>query len=82
MNSEIWKKVWYEGGLQLADIGTKNVREYGLNARLGYAILRHENWHNTCTRGVIGNIIFWRAKCSYDSNRLIWYGLDSMSLKC
>ena len=35
--------VWYEGGLQLTDIVTKNTREYELNHILGYtmAILRY-----------------------------------------
>ena len=28
------KTVWFQGGLQLADIGTRNVREYELNPRL------------------------------------------------
>ena len=37
------KTVWCEGGLKLADIGTKNVREYGFNPRLGYAMIRLGN---------------------------------------
>ena len=37
------KIVWYDGGLQLEDIGTKNVKEYGLNTRLGYAMVRLDN---------------------------------------
>ena len=35
--------VWFEGGLQLADIGKNNIREYKLNPRLVYAILRLDN---------------------------------------
>ena len=46
--------MWYEGGIQLADIGTMNVREYGFNPRLGYDMVILDNLYNTCTRGVIG----------------------------
>ena len=35
--------VWCEGGLQIAGIGTNNVRGDGLNPRLGYALVRLEN---------------------------------------
>ena len=48
------KTVWCKRGLQLSDVGTNNVREDGLNIRLGYYMLRLENWKNTCTRGLIG----------------------------
>ena len=34
---------WYEGGLQLADIGTKNVSEPDLTPRMKYIMVRHEN---------------------------------------
>ena len=37
------KIVWYEGGLQLAYIGTNHVREDEVNPRLGYAMLRLEH---------------------------------------
>ena len=50
-NCEAWifyKKVQYEGVLQLADIGTKDVRKDGLNPRLGYDMVRLDNWHNIC----------------------------------
>ena len=33
-------KVWCAGGLQLADIGTKSVREDELSTRLGYDMVR------------------------------------------
>ena len=46
--------IWCEGSLKLADIGTKNVREDEFNPRLGYVMVRLENWQNTCTRRVIG----------------------------
>ena len=45
---------WCEGGLKLADIGTKNVSEPNLTPRMKYIMVRLENWRqNTCTRGVI-----------------------------
>ena len=34
---------WYEGGLQLADIGTKNVSEPYLTPRMKYIIVRLKN---------------------------------------
>ena len=34
---------WYEGGLQLADIGTKNVSEPDLTARMKSIMVRLEN---------------------------------------
>ena len=37
------KTVWCQGGMQLKDIGTNNFREYELNPRLGYAMLKLEN---------------------------------------
>ena len=42
-NGKEWnfhKTVWYEGGLKLADIGTKGVREYEFNNILVYAMVR------------------------------------------
>ena len=51
------KTVWCEGGLKLADIGTRNVRENELNPRLGYTIVRLDNWQNTYQSGVTGYII-------------------------
>ena len=41
---------WYEGGLQLADIATKNVGENYLNTRMKYIMVRIEKLiDNTCT---------------------------------
>ena len=37
------KTVWCEGGLQLAVIGTKNIREDELNPRLGYNMIILDN---------------------------------------
>ena len=34
---------WYEGGLQLADIGTKNVSEPDVTPRMKYIMVRLEN---------------------------------------
>ena len=34
---------WCEGGLQLADIGTKNVSEPALTTRMKYIMVRLEN---------------------------------------
>ena len=34
---------WFEGGLQLADIGTKNVSEPDLTPRMEYILVRLEN---------------------------------------
>ena len=47
------KTVWCEGGLQLVDIGTSNVREYQLNPRLGYSMVRLDNLKNVCTSEVM-----------------------------
>ena len=40
---KIHKIDWCEGGLQLADIGTKNVSEPDLTARMKYIMVRLEN---------------------------------------
>ena len=37
------KMVWHEGCMKLADIGTNNVRGYGLIPILGYAMLILDN---------------------------------------
>ena len=38
---------WCEGGLQLADIGTKNVSEPDITPRIKYVMVRLENWDIT-----------------------------------
>ena len=46
MNGEefkIQKMDWCEGGLQLADIGNKNVSEPDLTTRMTYIMVRLEN---------------------------------------
>ena len=58
------KKVWCEEGLQLAEIWTDNIREYGLNNKLRYYMVRLYNRKNTCTRGVIGYRRGKRTMCS------------------
>ena len=45
-NSDKWKmhKIdWCEGGLQLEEIATKNVRENDLNPRMKYIMVRLDN---------------------------------------
>ena len=39
----VHKIYWYEGGLQLADIGTKNVSEPDLTPRIKYIMVKLEN---------------------------------------
>ena len=58
------KTVWCEVGLQLADIGTNNVREDELNPILRYAMLILEHLQNIFTRGVIQCSRVWRKMCS------------------
>ena len=74
--------VWYEGGLKLVDIVTNNVRKYELNPRLINAMVRLDNWQNTCAGGVIRDSIFQITRYSNESTGLSWDGLDSMSFKC
>ena len=38
---------WCEGGLQLADINTKNVGEHDLTSRMKYIMARIEKWDRT-----------------------------------
>ena len=38
---------WCEGGLQLADIGTKNVSEPDITPRMKYIMVRLENGYRT-----------------------------------
>ena len=56
-NGEKWnmhKIYWCEGGMQLADIGTKNVSEPDLTPRIKYIMVSLDNWRqNTYKRGVI-----------------------------
>ena len=49
-NGEKWKihRIdWCEGGLQLADIGTKNLSEPDLTPRMKYIMVGLENWERT-----------------------------------
>ena len=56
---------WCEGGLQLADIGTKNVSEPDLTPRMKYIMVRLDNLRqNNCTRGVIVYRIVMKNKSS------------------
>ena len=38
---------WYEEGLQLSDIATKNVGETDLTPRVQYIMVRLDNWDRT-----------------------------------
>ena len=38
---------WCEGGIQLAEISTKNVGEHDLNPRMKYIMVIIENWDRT-----------------------------------
>ena len=38
---------WFEGGLQLSDIATKNVGENDLNLRMKYIMVRLDNQQRT-----------------------------------
>ena len=38
---------WCEGGLQLADIATKNFGEHDLTLRMKYIMVRLDNWDRT-----------------------------------
>ena len=81
-NCKMHKINWCEGGLQLADIGTKNISEPDLTPRMKCIMVRLENWiQNTCTRGVIE----YRISTRNNSSKWLDYielGLDSISLKC
>ena len=69
------KIYWCEGGLQLAETGTKNVSEPDLTPRMKYIMVRLENWsQNTCTRGVIEYRIVMKNKSS-ELTRLDWVGI-------
>ena len=38
---------WYEGGLKLAEISTKNVGEHDLTPRMKYMMVILNNWYRT-----------------------------------
>ena len=46
---------WCEGGLQLADIGTKNVSEPDITPRMKYIMVSLENWDRTLVQEVWQN---------------------------
>ena len=49
-NGEKWKMqkiYWCEGGLHLADIGTRNVSEPDITPRMKYMMVILENWDRT-----------------------------------
>ena len=68
-NGEKWKmhKIdWCEGGLQLADIVTKNVSEPDLIPRMKYIMVRLENWDRTLVQeGWKNTRIVYRTRVLY-----------------
>ena len=77
----VYKTVWCERGLRMADIVTNNVTEDEINTRLVYAMLRHENLKSTCVnKGWNYTKESKEQHVLNDSTGMIW-GLNSMSLK-
>ena len=69
-NEEQWKmhKIdWCEGGLQLADIGTKNVNEPDLTLRIKYIMVILKNWDITLVQeGWQNTRIVYGTRVLYD----------------
>ena len=58
---------WCEGGLQLADIGTKNVSEPDLTTRNKYIMIILKNWDRTLVQEVWQNTrIVYVTRVMYD----------------
>ena len=71
---------WCEGGLQLADIGTKNVSEPDITPRMKYIMVILENWDRKLVQeGWQNTRIVYGTRVLYDYTRLS-LGLDSISL--
>ena len=52
-NGEKWKMHnidWCEGGLQLADIGTKNISKPDITPRMKYIMVRLQKWDRTLVK--------------------------------
>ena len=75
------KKVWCEGGLQLADNETNNFGEDKFNPRLRYDTVRFENLLKTCTRGMIRSRRI-EEQCVINYSTGLIRGFDAISLKC
>ena len=54
-NCKMHKIDWCEGGLQLADISTKNVGDNYLNTRMKYIMVSLENWKITLVQDMWHN---------------------------
>ena len=64
---KIHKIYWCGGGLQLADIATKNVGDNYLNNILKYIMVRLDQLiYNTCTIGVTGYRVVYGTIVLYD----------------
>ena len=46
-NYNIHKIAWWEGGMKLVDIATKNVGEHDLTPIMKYIMVRLDNWYIT-----------------------------------
>ena len=64
------KIYWFEGGLQLVDITTKNVGENNLNTRMKYIMVRLDNWDITLVKEG------WHVKGYYIEQDFCMTGLD------
>ena len=74
-NGEKWKMHtidWCEWGLQLADIGTKNVSETYLTPRMKYIIVRLEKWDITLVQEGWQNTKYYMEQY-FCMNRLDWF---------
>ena len=81
---------WCEGGLQLADIATKNVGEHDLTLRMKYIIvwldnwdrtLVQEGWHNT-GYSIEQELCMTRLYWVEDSNQLVWNVCRTLKTVC
>ena len=58
---------WCEGGLQLAEIGTKNVSEPDLTPSMKYIMVRFEKWDRTLVQeGWQNTQIFYGTRVMYE----------------
>ena len=71
---------WCEGGLQLADIDTKNVSEPYLTPKMKYIVVRLENWYRTIVQEGWHNtsIVYGTRVMNYYT--ILSLVLDSISL--
>ena len=64
---KMYKIDWCEGGLQLADICTKNVGEPDITPRMKYIMVRLENWDRTLVQeGLHNTRVVYATRVMYD----------------